>query len=121
MLTAYYRGRTVVLLQVLVADKAATAKMFSHRRSWIGSGVLDVGPIHIAAGECEVGLDGFRSVVRVADDQPSYYVHLVSMQVLDGPHGGIAPVAAVFPCCILGRGTQELQISFQNVLDPQKT
>ena len=61
----------------------------------IGSGVLDVGPVDVLAGEGEVGLDRLDCIVGTADDQAADDVHLVAMKIFDGLEGGVAGVLAV--------------------------
>src|SRR5215467_7606203 len=78
MFGAYYRRRAVIFLELLIRDQSALAEMLSHGRARIGGGMLDVWPIYVASSKCKVGLDRFASIFRVADDQPSNYIHLIS-------------------------------------------
>src|SRR5712692_2008119 len=115
-----HRGGTVVLFQSLIHDQAALAKILSHGRTRIGRGVLDVRPVHVVAGEVEVSLNGFKGVLRVPDDQSTDYVHLVLVQPVNGSQRGIAGVVSVVARRVLGGGTQELEVAFQDIFDPQK-
>src|SRR5258708_37274757 len=50
VLRADDRGGTVVFFEPLIHNQAALAELFRHGRLWIRCGVLDVGPVHVAAG-----------------------------------------------------------------------
>jgi hypothetical protein len=67
---SHHRGRTVVFLQPLIRDQPALAEILRHGYSGIGRGVLDVGPVHVAASEGEIGLNRLKSVLGITEDQP---------------------------------------------------
>src|SRR5271165_5569157 len=56
MLGGHHRSRAVVLFHALNPDQVARAEVFCHRRAVIRRGMLNVGPVHILAGELQVGL-----------------------------------------------------------------
>ena len=82
--------------------------------------MLDVGPIHVPPGECEVSFEGLASIIRIPYDQPTNHIHLVAMEAIDCPDGGIPLIPVVCSRAVLGSGTQELQIPFQNVFNPKE-
>ena len=94
------------------------AEVLRHRRARVRRGMLDVGPVDVATGEFEIGLDRLARVVGVADDQAADHVHAVAVQVLDGRERRVA--AAGRPAraaCSWPRALQELQVVVQDVLD----
>ena len=82
--------------------------------------MLDIWPIGIAAREAQVSFDRFASVIRIADDQPAYNVHLIAMDVLDGLQCCVPDLLAFGSQRILRTCAQELEIIFENILNSQK-
>ena len=74
----------IVFLETFVLDKPLVAEVLGHGSAGIGRGMLDIGPIYVAAGEFEIGLDGLASVAGTADDQTAHHVHLVAVEIVDG-------------------------------------
>jgi len=113
-------GRAVVLLHPLIDHEAAVDEVARHRRPWIRRGVLDVRPVHVLPREGEVGGDGVRRVVRVADDEPANHQHPVTMQDVDGRRRRVARAPPVLARAVLRAGLQEREVVLEDVLDPEK-
>src|SRR5713101_5199368 len=88
-------GRPVVLLEVLTDDEPPLAELPGHGRPRVGGGVLDVGVVHPAAGEGEVGFDRLPGVVGIPHDEAAHHVHPVPVEVLDRRRRGVAQGLAV--------------------------
>ena len=86
----------------VVDDQAALGELPRHGRARVRGGVLDVRPVHVAAGEGQVGLDLLPGVAGVAHDHPAHHVHAVAVQALDGLQGGVARPAAALAALVLG-------------------
>src|SRR5258708_15829040 len=89
VLRADDRGGTVVFFEPLIHNQAALAELFRHGRLWIRCGVLDVGPVHVAAGGSKGGLSCFPWVVlgfvRLFSPHQNTLFVLVSEQPFFGP------------------------------------
>jgi len=60
--------------------------------------MLNIWPIHILAGEREIGLNRLDCIVWTAHDQASDNIHLVAMQIFDCLECRVAHVLAVSAC-----------------------
>src|ERR1700722_61229 len=58
----------VVFLEPLIHDQSLITEIFGHGRARVRGWMLNVGPVHIAAGEFEIRFDGLFCVAGTADD-----------------------------------------------------
>src|SRR6266567_4548359 len=110
----------VVFFETLVLNQALLAEFPGHWCPRIGRGMLDIGPVDIAAGEFEIGFDRLAGVAGISDNQSADYEHVVAMQIIDGLQCRIARFMAIASSRVLGRSVQKFEIAFENVLDPEK-
>ena len=78
--------------------------------------MLDIGPIHVASGEFQIGLDRFSRVVWIPNDQAADNIHLILVDVVDRLDRGIT-LLPVFPLRVFRDRSQEGQVFIQDVFN----
>src|SRR6187200_324551 len=119
MLRSNHSRRAVIVRHVFVGNQVLLTELLRHRGARVRCRMLNVRPVDILPGELEIRLDRFARVVRIADDQAADDEQAVSMEVLDGLDGGIAPATPVSSTGIIRPCLEEIEVAFENVLDAE--
>jgi len=112
--------RAVIFFDALVDDQSAFNEVACHRRSRIGSGMLNVGPVHVLTRKGEIGSNRIRRVIRIADDKAADDDHAVAVQDVNGLNRGVPRAAPALARPVLRVRFEKRQVVVKDVLDAEK-
>src|SRR5688572_6997405 len=112
--------RPVIVRHILVNDEVLVAKLLCHWRAWVWCRVLDVRPVDVLTGKCQIGLDCLACVVGTSYDQATDDEEAVAMEMLDRFDRRV-PRAATLPAPrVLGSCLEKIEVALEDVLDSEK-
>jgi len=120
MLGANDGRRSVVVGDVIIHNQIAHLEVAGHRCTRIRRRMLDVRPIHVAAGKREIRLDRLAGIVWIADDQSANDVEAVPVQMLDRFGRRMADDSPVVAARVLRGRPQERQVLVEDIFDAEE-